>query len=93
MFKRRLNTTVQASVINVQKMFEQSSSSLGRQCQMMSVHISSCLVLHQTTSDHNLSELRIQDHSNEPLSSKLVPKVVPLAVKTATSRQELELLF
>ncbi|GJR93965.1 hypothetical protein Tco_0266139 [Tanacetum coccineum] len=26
-------------------------------------------------------------------SSKLVPKVVPLAVKTATSRQELELLF
>ncbi|GJY35376.1 retrovirus-related pol polyprotein from transposon TNT 1-94 [Tanacetum coccineum] len=28
-----------------------------------------------------------------PSSSKLVPKVVPLAVKTATSRQELELLF
>ncbi|GKG15728.1 hypothetical protein Tco_0358051, partial [Tanacetum coccineum] len=26
-------------------------------------------------------------------SSKLVPKVVPLAVKTATLRQELELLF
>ncbi|GJT03606.1 hypothetical protein Tco_0824775 [Tanacetum coccineum] len=43
---------------------------------------------------HNLSELLgIQDHSNEQLSSKLVPKVVPLAVKTATSRQELELLF
>ncbi|GJU41931.1 hypothetical protein Tco_1194888 [Tanacetum coccineum] len=38
-------------------------------------------------------ELGIQDHSNEPSSSKLVPKVVPLAVKTATSRQELELLF
>ncbi|GKD62457.1 hypothetical protein Tco_1299966 [Tanacetum coccineum] len=60
---------------------------------MMSVHISSGLVLHQMTSDHNRSELRIQDHSNEPSSSKLVPKVVPLAVKTATSRQELELLF
>ncbi|GKF52656.1 hypothetical protein Tco_0159566, partial [Tanacetum coccineum] len=45
------------------------------------------------TSDHNRSELGIQDHSNEPSSSKLVPKVVPLAVKTATSRQELELLF
>ncbi|GKF78598.1 hypothetical protein Tco_0234166, partial [Tanacetum coccineum] len=45
------------------------------------------------TSDHNRSELRIQDHSNEPSSSKLVPKVVPLAVKTATSRQELESLF
>ncbi|GJV88208.1 hypothetical protein Tco_1532146 [Tanacetum coccineum] len=45
------------------------------------------------TSDHNRSELRIHDHSNEPSSSKLVLKVVPLAVKTATSRQELELLF
>ncbi|GJV73874.1 hypothetical protein Tco_1493869, partial [Tanacetum coccineum] len=49
--------------------------------------------LHQMTSDHNRSELGIQDHSNEPSSSKLVLKVVPLAVKTATSRQELELLF
>ncbi|GJT89084.1 hypothetical protein Tco_1070801 [Tanacetum coccineum] len=54
---------------------------------------SSSLVLHQMNSDHNRSELRIHDHSNEPSSSKLVPKVVPLAVKTATSRQELELLF
>ncbi|GJU75971.1 hypothetical protein Tco_1273041 [Tanacetum coccineum] len=39
------------------------------------------------------SELRIQDHSNELSRSKLVPKVVPQAEKTATSRQELELLF
>ncbi|GJU90336.1 hypothetical protein Tco_1302759 [Tanacetum coccineum] len=50
------------------------------------------------TSDHNSSELGIHDfgihdYSNEPSSSKLVPKVVPPAVKTATSRQELELLF
>ncbi|GJZ56769.1 hypothetical protein Tco_0612263 [Tanacetum coccineum] len=45
------------------------------------------------TSDHNSSELRIHDHNNEPSSSKLVPKVVPPADKTATSRQELELLF
>ncbi|GKG07593.1 hypothetical protein Tco_0330562, partial [Tanacetum coccineum] len=44
------------------------------------------LVLHQITSDHNRSELGIHDHSNEPSSSKLVPKVVPLAVKTDTSR-------
>ncbi|GJR70466.1 hypothetical protein Tco_0016531 [Tanacetum coccineum] len=44
---------------------------------MTSVHISSGLVLHQMTSDHNRSELGIQDHSNEELSSKLVPKVVP----------------
>ncbi|GJY62030.1 retrovirus-related pol polyprotein from transposon TNT 1-94 [Tanacetum coccineum] len=39
------------------------------------------------------AELGIQDHSNEQSSSKAGPKVVPLAVKTATSRQELELLF
>ncbi|GJX49231.1 hypothetical protein Tco_0276076 [Tanacetum coccineum] len=77
MFKRRLIAADQASVFMA----------------MMSVHISSGLVLHQMTSDHNRSELRIQDHSNEQSSSKLVPKVVPLAVKTTTSRQELELLF
>ncbi|GKB30071.1 hypothetical protein Tco_0869472 [Tanacetum coccineum] len=35
------------------------------------------LVLHQMTSDHNHSELGIQDYSNEQSSSKLVPKVVP----------------
>ncbi|GKB45534.1 retrovirus-related pol polyprotein from transposon TNT 1-94 [Tanacetum coccineum] len=57
------------------------------------LRVCSGLVLHQMTSDHNRSELGIQDHSNEQSSSKLVPKVVPLAVKTATSRQELELLF
>ncbi|GJR46838.1 hypothetical protein Tco_1314941 [Tanacetum coccineum] len=45
--------------------------------EMMSVHISSGLVLHQMTSDHNRSELGIHDHSNEQSSSKLVPKVVP----------------
>ncbi|GKE86079.1 hypothetical protein Tco_1559821 [Tanacetum coccineum] len=45
------------------------------------------------TSNHNSSKLRIHDHSNEQSSSKLVPKVVPSADKTATSQQELELLF
>nr|GEW49282.1 retrovirus-related Pol polyprotein from transposon TNT 1-94 [Tanacetum cinerariifolium] len=39
------------------------------------------------TSDHNSSELGIQDHNNELSSSKLVPKVLPPADKTATSRQ------
>ncbi|GJT82178.1 hypothetical protein Tco_1056520 [Tanacetum coccineum] len=58
------------------KMFKQSSSSLGLHCTMTSVHISSGLVLHQMTSDHNCSELGIQDHSNEQSSSKLVPKVI-----------------
>ncbi|GJW33919.1 retrovirus-related pol polyprotein from transposon TNT 1-94 [Tanacetum coccineum] len=65
-----LKITLQAPFLNVQMTFEQRSSSL---------------VLHQMTSDHNRSELGIQDHSNEQSSSKLVPKVVPLAVKTATS--------
>ncbi|GKE90425.1 hypothetical protein Tco_1567900, partial [Tanacetum coccineum] len=61
---------------------------------MTSVHNSSGLApLRQMTSDHNSSELEIHDHSNELSSSKLVPKVVPLADKTDTSRQELELLF
>ncbi|GKF47135.1 hypothetical protein Tco_0136937 [Tanacetum coccineum] len=94
-------------------MFEHSSSSLGRQCQMVSAENntsgpsflnvqrrliaadqasvfmaktfeqrSSSLVLHQMTSDHNRSELGIHDHNNEPSSSKLVPKVVPLGVKS-----------
>ncbi|GKE03937.1 hypothetical protein Tco_1395955 [Tanacetum coccineum] len=61
MFKRRLIAADQASVFMA----------------MMSVHISSGLVLHQMTSDNNRSELKIQDHSNERSSSKLVPKVVP----------------
>ncbi|GKG14580.1 hypothetical protein Tco_0354180 [Tanacetum coccineum] len=69
MSKRRLITADQASVF----------------MEMMSVYISSGLVLHQMTSDHNRSELGIHYHNNEPSSSKLVPKVVPLVVKTATS--------
>ncbi|GKG02655.1 hypothetical protein Tco_0310291, partial [Tanacetum coccineum] len=35
------------------------------------------LVFMAMTSDHNRSELGIQDHSNEQPSSKLVPKVAP----------------
>ncbi|GJW27775.1 hypothetical protein Tco_0044650, partial [Tanacetum coccineum] len=69
--QRRLIAADQASVF-MEKTFDQRSSSL---------------VLHQMTSDHNRSELGIQVQSNEQSSSKLVPKVVPLAVKTATSRQ------
>ncbi|GJV52841.1 hypothetical protein Tco_1448582 [Tanacetum coccineum] len=45
------------------------------------------------TIDHNSSKLKTHDHNNEPSSSKLVLKVVPPADKTATSQQELELLF
>ncbi|GJV01191.1 gag-pol polyprotein [Tanacetum coccineum] len=39
------------------------------------------------------SELGIHDHSNEPSSSKLVPKVVPSADTTAPSKQELDFQF
>ncbi|GJZ08519.1 hypothetical protein Tco_0542802 [Tanacetum coccineum] len=45
------------------------------------------------TSDHNSSELGIHDHSNEPSNSKMVPKFVPPADKTATSQQKLDLVF
>ncbi|GKF74725.1 hypothetical protein Tco_0224169 [Tanacetum coccineum] len=91
MFKRRLIAAVQASVVNVkwrllkitlqapflnvQKTFDPDQASVFMA--MTSVHISSGLVLHQMTSDHNCSELGIQDHDNEQSSSKLVPKVVP----------------
>ncbi|GJU77342.1 hypothetical protein Tco_1274412 [Tanacetum coccineum] len=72
----------------------ESAQTLDVSAAMTSVHNSSGLAPpRQMTSDHNSSELRIHDHSNEPSSSKLVPKVVPPADKTATSRQELELLF
>ncbi|GKG44140.1 hypothetical protein Tco_0483233, partial [Tanacetum coccineum] len=47
---RLLKITLQAPFLNIQMTFEQRSS---------------ILVLHQMTSDHNRSELGIQDHSNE----------------------------
>ncbi|GJS40729.1 hypothetical protein Tco_0565772 [Tanacetum coccineum] len=81
-----LSAAVQASVINVKwRLLKITLQAPFLNVQMTSVHISSGLVLHQMTSDHNRSELGIHDHSNESSSSKLVPKVVPLAVKTATS--------
>ncbi|GJX53423.1 hypothetical protein Tco_0281792 [Tanacetum coccineum] len=47
----------------------------------------------QKTFEHNSSELKIQDHNNEPSSSKLVPNVSPPANTTDPSLQDLELLF
>ncbi|GJX95591.1 integrase, catalytic region, zinc finger, CCHC-type containing protein [Tanacetum coccineum] len=47
----------------------------------------------QMTFEHNSSSLRIQDHNNEPSSSKLVPNVSPPADRNAPSLQELEFLF
>ncbi|GJY36780.1 retrovirus-related pol polyprotein from transposon TNT 1-94 [Tanacetum coccineum] len=45
------------------------------------------------TSDHNSLKLKIQDHSNEPSSSKLVLNVSPPAATIALSLQELDFLF
>nr|GEX19915.1 retrovirus-related Pol polyprotein from transposon TNT 1-94 [Tanacetum cinerariifolium] len=47
----------------------------------------------QKTSDHNISELGIHNHNNEPSSSTLISNVSPLANTTAPSLQELDLLF
>ncbi|GJY23496.1 retrovirus-related pol polyprotein from transposon TNT 1-94 [Tanacetum coccineum] len=61
---------------------------------MVLEHNSSCLAPQlQETSVHNSTKFRIQDHNNEPSSSKLVPNFVPTTDKTDTSLQELELLF
>ncbi|GJX30637.1 integrase, catalytic region, zinc finger, CCHC-type containing protein [Tanacetum coccineum] len=46
-----------------------------------------------TTDLYNHSELGIQDHNNEPSSSKLVLNVVPSADTAEPSLQELDLLF
>ncbi|GJV42279.1 hypothetical protein Tco_1420719 [Tanacetum coccineum] len=98
--KKKDNTETRASWnfdLISQKTFEQSSSSLGRQCQMVSAEnntsgpvpqcpVPQCSkrrliaadqasVFMAMTSDHKHSELGIHDHSNEPSSSKLVPKV------------------
>ncbi|GKC34090.1 hypothetical protein Tco_1046474, partial [Tanacetum coccineum] len=58
--------------------------------QMVQMKIS---LTHMNANKLLISELGIHDHNNEPSSSKLVPKVVPPAEKTATSRQELDWLF
>ncbi|GKG04718.1 hypothetical protein Tco_0315105, partial [Tanacetum coccineum] len=69
MLKRRLNTTVQASVVNdTWCLLQITLQAPFLNVQKTSVHISSGLVLHQMTSDHNRSELGIQDHSNEQSS-------------------------
>ncbi|GKF36362.1 hypothetical protein Tco_0113120 [Tanacetum coccineum] len=87
--------------------FEHSNSSLGHQHPMMSDHNSSDLAPQRqmASAENNTSGPKLvqkmtsdqmtsyHNHNNEQSSSKLVPKVVPLAVKTATSRQELKLLF
>ncbi|GJS50173.1 copia-type pol polyprotein [Tanacetum coccineum] len=48
---------------------------------------------YKKTSDHNHSELRVNDQSYEPSSSMLVPNVSPLTNTDDPSLQELDLLF
>ncbi|GJS99313.1 hypothetical protein Tco_0820483 [Tanacetum coccineum] len=69
--------TLQSCSWSLKKFEENIANDVCSMLLMTSVHISSGLVLHQMTSDHNRSELGIQDHSNEQSSSKLVPKVIP----------------
>ncbi|GKF68869.1 hypothetical protein Tco_0198548, partial [Tanacetum coccineum] len=71
-FEHNSSILVQASVVNViWRLLKITLQAPFLNVEMMSVHISSGLGLHQMTSDHNRSELRIQDHSNEQSSSKL----------------------
>ncbi|GKD10379.1 hypothetical protein Tco_1190064 [Tanacetum coccineum] len=48
---------------------------------------------YKKTSDHNRSELSVNDQSYEPSSSMLVPNVSPLTNTDDPSLQELDLLF
>nr|GEU81496.1 hypothetical protein [Tanacetum cinerariifolium] len=64
--------------ININKLVEQTSVAKIPERQILKGHS---------------SELEIHDHSNELSNSKLVPKVFPPADKTASSQQELGLLF
>ncbi|GKB04794.1 hypothetical protein Tco_0832989, partial [Tanacetum coccineum] len=86
---RLLKITLQASFLNVQKTFEQrssslvlyqktfehSSSSLGRQCHKTSVHISSGLVLHQMTFDCSRSSLGL--HGKDVVRLGINPMIQP----------------
>ncbi|GKB34991.1 hypothetical protein Tco_0879933, partial [Tanacetum coccineum] len=77
-----------------QMMFDHNGSNLAPQRQKASEYDNFGLAPHlQKTYVHNSTELRIQDHNNEPSSLKLVPNVVPISDETDTSLQELELLF
>ncbi|GKD95607.1 hypothetical protein Tco_1379504, partial [Tanacetum coccineum] len=85
-WKRCLFAAVQASVVNVKWcLLKITLQAPFLNVQRRLIAADQASVFMAMTSDHNRSELGIQDHSNEPSSSKLVPKVVPLAVKTATS--------
>ncbi|GKB68583.1 hypothetical protein Tco_0929995 [Tanacetum coccineum] len=67
-------------------------TTLGFQAGTLNIHASTSL--NPTNEGLRVcSELGIHDHSNELSSSKLVPKVVPLADKTDTSRQKTSVIL
>ncbi|GJW05852.1 hypothetical protein Tco_1568275 [Tanacetum coccineum] len=79
-----LNVKFQASVVNdkwrppaLRKKITLSLRSTGVNVKRRLIAADQASVFMAMTSDHNRSELGIQDHSNEQSSSKLVPKVVP----------------
>ncbi|GJS76278.1 hypothetical protein Tco_0726159 [Tanacetum coccineum] len=77
-----------------QMMFDHNGSNLAPQRQKASEYDNVGPVPQlQKTYVYNNTELRIQDHNNEPSSLKLVPNVVPISDEIDTSLQELELLF
>ncbi|GJS49060.1 retrovirus-related pol polyprotein from transposon TNT 1-94 [Tanacetum coccineum] len=78
-FLKMIQRNIQAQVITVHTDRDYDNSGLAPQL--------------QKTSDHNHSELKTHDHSNEPSISTLVLNVSPPADTNAPSLQELDLLF
>ncbi|GKB72544.1 hypothetical protein Tco_0933956 [Tanacetum coccineum] len=75
--------------VPTEKIFTSSTTKVDSEPQMVQMKIS---LTNMNANKLLISELEIHNHNNKPSSSKLVPKVVPPAYKTATSQHELELL-
>ncbi|GKA97415.1 hypothetical protein Tco_0825309 [Tanacetum coccineum] len=56
--------------------------------EMMSVHISAGLVLHQMTSDHNRSDLGIQDHRNEQSTMLRTTGIMPTKIELTLEQSQ-----
>ncbi|GJX08146.1 retrovirus-related pol polyprotein from transposon TNT 1-94 [Tanacetum coccineum] len=92
-YNKRTRLIVESIHINFNELKEvmtsdDNTSGLVPQRQMALEHNSSCPAPKlQKTYVHNSTKLKIQDHNNEPSSSKLVPNVVPIVDETDTSLQ------
>ncbi|GKC29536.1 hypothetical protein Tco_1036830 [Tanacetum coccineum] len=83
-YNNRTRIIVESIHINIDELKEVTTSDN---------NTSSLVPQRKMTFEHNNSGLRINDHINEPSSSKPVPNVVPTTNMTHTSLQKLELLF